>query len=112
MKRIFSILLALTLMVALAVPAFAADPNGTWNGETWTPADGNSQNVTANYTTSDDEVRHTYYATITWNVPSFSYNFQGTQYTWQTGTLNYKATGQTGTAGWEAEEKDITLTVT
>ena len=110
MKRIFSILLALTLMLALAVPAFAADPS--WNGSAWDPADGDSKDVTASYTTSDDDVTHTYYATITWSVPFFTYNFEGTMYTWQTGTLNYKATGKTGTAGWDAAEKDITLTVT
>lgn len=111
MKRIFSILLALTLMLALAVPAFATTIEPT-QGES-------SKNVTATYKTSADEVVHTYYVTVEWNVPAFTYNFQGKQYTWQTGTMNYKETGSTGTAGWgdaethsESETKNITLMVT
>ena len=112
MKRIFSILLALTLMLALAVPAFATEIPPK-SGES-------SKDVTANYATSDDDVTHTYYVTIAWDAPEFTYNFQGTMYTWDTTHLKYTADSQTGEAGWLQDDstyadsvtKDIKLTVT
>lgn len=105
MKKITSLLLALVMALALAVPAFAV-------GEEIQPEGKNgTQDVTASYTTSADEGVHAYHVTIEWNVPSFTYNFQGTQYTWNPTDLNYTKSGNTGEAKWDKESGDLTLLV-
>lgn len=105
MKKVTSLLLALVMALALAVPAFAAgteiEPVGK-NG---------SQDVTASYKTAPDEGVPAYHVTIEWKVPSFTYNFQGTQYTWNPEDLNYTKTGDTGKATWDKDSGDLTLTV-
>ena len=105
MKKVTSLLLALVMALALAVPAFAEDlATGEVTGK-------KTQDVTASYKTVADEGVHAYHVTIDWDVPSFTYNFQGTQYTWNPTDLNYKKTGETGVAKWDNESGDLTLTV-
>ena len=106
MKKVTSLLLALVMALALAVPAFAA-------GTEIEPAGKNgSQDVTAKYTTSSNETVNTYFVTVTWgNAPEFTYNYQGTKYVWQPTTLNYKADGKTGTEGWAESSKSVSLKV-
>jgi hypothetical protein len=104
------------MVMMMAVPAFADGENGQ---ESTTASATNvwdeskesgsaSQDVTASYTDTADEVVHTYYATITWDVPSFTYNFQGTTYKWNTSTMNYEKVegGATGKAGWVGVDAD------
>lgn len=103
-KRFVTTLLSLSLAMTMATPAFAAE---------LAPASGeSSKDVTATYNTADDSVTHSYYATVEWKVPSFTYTFQGGEYTWDTTTLAYKKTGSTGEAKWDAESKAVTLKVT
>ena len=106
MKKVTSLLLALVMALALAVPAFAED---TW------PADADkSRDVTAEYTTTPDDTKHTYHVTVTWGTaPKFTYNYQGTEYTWQPGTLSYQETKKTGQEGWKDNktEESVSLTV-
>lgn len=109
MKKVTSLLLALVMALALAVPAFAdqrALTSDEVTGET-------SQDVTAEYTTTPNGAKHAYHVTVTWGeAPKFTYNYKGTEYTWQPGTLNYKATGTTGTEGWVGETtKTVSLKV-
>lgn len=102
MKKFTSMILALVMALALAVPVFAEErtlTNDEVTGEV-------SQNVTAEYTTTANDTKHTYHVTVTWGTaPQFTYNYQGTAYTWQPGTLNYKETGKTGTEGWVGDTK-------
>lgn len=105
MKKVTSLLLALVMALALAVPAFAAGDEIQPEGKNGT------HDVTASYTTSADEGVHAYHVTIDWNVPSFTYNFQGTQYTWNPTDLNYTKSGDTGEAKWTKESGDLTLMV-
>ena len=106
MKKVTSLLLALVMALALAVPAFAA-------GEVIQPEGNNgTQDVTAKYTTSKDETVNTYFVTVTWGTaPEFTYNYQGTKYVWQPGNLSYKADGKTGTEGWVEKSKAVSLKV-
>lgn len=107
MKKVTSLLLALVMALALAVPAFAVEPVV----EKWPGPEDTSKDVTASYKTAPDEGVHAYHVTINWKVPSFTYNFQGTQYTWNPEDLNYTKTGGTGEAKWDNESGDLTLTV-
>lgn len=103
-KRFVTTLLSLSLAMTMATPAFAAE---------LTPASGEkSQDVKATYNTAADEVTHTYYATVDWTVPTFTYTFQGGAYTWSTDKLAYEKKGSTGEAKWDAESKEVTLKVT
>lgn len=108
MKKVTSLLLALVMALALAVPAFAAD-------EVIQPVGNNgTQDVTAEYTTTPDDTKHTYHVTVTWGTaPKFTYNYQGTEYTWQPGTLSYQETKKTGQEGWKDNktEESVSLTV-
>lgn len=104
MKKVTSLLLALVMALALAVPAFAVD--------TWPTDADKSKDVTAKYTTSKDETVNTYFVTVTWGTaPEFIYNYQGTKYVWQPGSLSYKADGKTGTEGWVESSKNVSLEV-
>lgn len=106
MKKITSLLLALVMALALAVPAFAAGDEIQPEGKNGT------QDVTAEYTKTPDDATHTYFVTVKWGTaPKFTYNYKGTMYVWQPGTLNYTVGGETGTEGWKETSKDVSLTV-
>lgn len=106
MKKITSLLLALVMALALAVPAFAAGDEIQPEGKNGT------QDVTAEYTNTPDDATHTYFVTVKWGTaPKFTYNYEGTMYVWQPGSLNYKADGTTGTEGWAEKSKAVSLTV-
>ena len=106
MKKVTSLLLALVMALALAVPAFAVELGGKEvSGDA-------SQNVTVDYSKTPDDATHTYFVTVNWGAaPKFTYNYKGTMYVWQPGTLNYKADGETGTEGWNETSKNVSLTV-
>lgn len=106
MKKYFSVILALTLASALAVPAFAADvaPEGSAN-----------QEVTAGYTAPVDNAGDTVYrVTIEWNATdeaeALSYTGKKSTYTWDTTGLVYQETVDTA-AGWSgAAGYNVTVT--
>lgn len=97
MKKNISILLALVMVLALSVPAFAVEPT------TGSP----SQEVTANYTAAVEggEPGTVYNVTITWtpnNVNDLTYS-GGSQatYKWDASSLKYVVSeGSDAEAGW------------
>lgn len=106
MNKITSLLLALVMALALAVPAFAAgieiEPAGK-NG---------SQDVTAKYTApKNDYGQKVYYFTVAWapGTHDLAYEGKDATYTWDGETMKYKETinnadqtkiGWTGTASY------------
>lgn len=100
MKKVTSLLLALVMALALAVPAFAVEPVV----EKWPSPEETRKDVTAQVDVTADETVNTYHVTVTWNVPKFSYTFAGTTYTWNTTELKYK-TAPKGTEGWDNDGK-------
>lgn len=103
MKKVTSLLLALVMALALAVPAFA---------ETVTPTSGDtSSDVQVTVKQPGDTINNGYYLKVDWEVPSFSYTYYGSTYTWNTDGMYYTST-KNGTDGWAAESKNITLKVT
>ena len=104
MKKVTSLLLALVMALALAVPAFAEDVTPT-EGKT-------SDEVTVNVEKPADTIVNGYYVKVEWKVPSFDYTYYGTTYTWNTDG-RYYASVKKGEDGWTTgESKNITLTVT
>ena len=110
MKKVTSLLLALVMALALAVPAFAADLTDK-------EVSGNkTQDVTANVTVTEDQTESVYHVTVDWNTPSFQYSFEGAKYTWDTTNLKYQKEplGKTGWGdnGATSQEGTLGLTVT
>lgn len=106
MKKVTSLLLALVMALALAVPAFAVDlAEGEVKGN-------KTQDVTANYTApKNDYSQKVYYFTVAWapGAHDLAYEGKDATYTWNGETMTYKETinnadqtkiGWTGTASY------------
>lgn len=98
MKKVTSLLLALVMALALAVPAFAED---TW------PADKDkTKDVTATYTKESlTSTGNVYYVTIKWEATNeetpLSYTGKQATYTWNGETMKYSEnTDTTKQAAW------------
>lgn len=102
MKKITSLLLALVMALALAVPAFAV-------GEEIQPAAGSkgTQDVTANYTKPEDREGETvYYFTVKWDQneeKNLAYVGEDITYTWNGASMQYvpAATDPNKAIGWQ-----------
>lgn len=108
MKKVTSLLLALVMALALAVPAFAVD--------TWPDNKDKSKDVTAKVTVTADQTESVYHVTVDWNTPSFQYSFEGAKYTWDTTNLKYQKE-PLGKTGWgdngdTSQSGTLELTVT
>ena len=110
MKKVTSLLLALVMALALAVPAFAEGPFES-------VPQTSEKEVTANYTAENVEKSATVYNfTITWETPKKDLTYYGEQatYTWDTSELKYKPNTE-GTnykaAGWYGSA-EVKVTVT
>ena len=99
MKKVTSLLLALVMALALAVPAFA-------EGTTIQPSEGNgSQNVEATYTAPVNQGgEKVYYFTVTWTKNEkmdLTYTGEDATYTWNGSTMHYEKTvNNADTVGW------------
>lgn len=105
MKKTISILLALVMVLALSIAAFADDDIPIASGS-------ESQAVTAQYVSgSVDEPGTIYYVTIEWNTDknSLQYADASSNYQWNPETLTYS--GESNAAGWSGEAQ-YTVTVT
>lgn len=108
MKKVTSLLLALVMALALAVPAFAEDlAKGEVNGN-------KTQDVTANVSVTEDQTVNKYFVEVKWKPISFSYTFAGAEYTWDTTGLKYdkKDIGKTGWGPDAADNQTQELTLT
>ena len=99
MKKALSMILVLTMVLALALPAMAAEG-------TVTPASGeSSKNVTADFTGKTEKANTVYYVTITWdanNSSSLKYTGKQGVYTWDGENMQYtEDVTQTKAAKWE-----------
>lgn len=105
MKKTLSILLAVVLMFAMAIPVLAEDVSESdVSGET-------SKVVTAQRVDEDDNDPATiYYVTVDWNVTSeLKYTVGGSTYTWNPGNTEYTETP--GETNWDGSAV-VEITVT
>lgn len=99
MKKVTSLLLALVMALALAVPAFA-------EGKVIAPNEGEpSKNVEAKYTApKDTDGGKVYYFTVTWTENEkmdLSYTGEDATYKWNGKTMHYEKTvNNTDQVGW------------
>lgn len=105
MKKFLSMLLALTLMFALAVPAFAAADT---DGSDAMPHQ-KTINVYADLDLGDPEIGDTvYYTEITWDIESFKTDKFTPKYVWMPNGVSEQDTTPQYVYGWTAEDlKDI-----
>jgi hypothetical protein len=115
MKKAISLALSLALMASMSVTAFASDAGSSADlANSSDTSDWSSKDISidATYSTKADEVVNTYKVTIAWTAPSFSYEFDGKTYTWNTTDLKYEESTNTG-AGWSnSGEGTLELSVT
>lgn len=107
MKKFTSIILALVMALALAVPAFAEDT------VTVNPEDAQTRNVEATYDGAKDTAGETnYYFTVQWKQTASTLKYEGvkTTYTWVGSKMQYEpkitnndTKGWSGSATFEVE---------
>lgn len=108
MKKILCAVLALVMVMALSVTAFA---NGS-DTKTNIPATSNAS-ITASYETPDASYVHTYKATVAWKqTGTIKYTDATTVYTWDTDKLEYKTSSNTESNKWTLDNAKVAITVT
>lgn len=110
MKKVLSFVLALVMVLALSVTAFAA--NGTPNtGVGVFPGSRDDIDITASFTDNKDVVNHKYHVTVKWDVnATISYSNGYTTYTWD--PTNTKYTKVDTNEDWSVSENaNIAITV-
>ena len=89
MKKVLSFVLALVMVLALSVTAFADVHQGVGT----IPADGESEstNIEATFNKHDDVVNHKYHVTVNWqSTVAISYSNGYTTYTWDPANTKYE----------------------
>ena len=106
MKKALSMILVLTMVLALALPAMAEETEST------VPTT-DSRNVTANYTAPKGESAGTkYYLTISWDVTTtLAYYGKQSVYTWNGTRYEESQKADSHVPGWEGSAT-CTVTVT
>lgn len=107
MKKIMSLLLAVMMVLALSVTAFAA-VDETFND---VPATSTKGSINATYVDGQKTViNNRYMVTINWEqTGTLQYADDALVYTWNTNTLEYDKTGE---AGWTVDKAKVSIKVT
>lgn len=103
MKKVLSFVLALVMVMALSVTAFAASDGGT----TYDDNHNDSKDVNAKYTIAEDNTPTVYSFTVTWDFDdanNLAYAGEKATYNWNTTSLTYKKNVDAA-AGWTGQAK-------
>lgn len=107
MKKVLSFVLALVMVMALSVTAFAESKSTTY-----TDAKNENRDVNAKYTIAEDNTPTVYSFTVTWDFDdanNLAYAGEKATYNWNTTSLTYKKNVDKA-AGWTGQAK-VTVSV-
>ena len=108
MKKVLSLIAALSLTLSMSATVFAADNDPIKDVNT-----GNTKDIsiTAQYEKGTDKIPTVYHVTVSWNqTGTLTYTVGSDTYDWQTDSLTYKKTE--GTGKWECADAKVNITVT
>ncbi len=112
MKKILSLVLALTLAMSLCLTAFAAESPSIHQSDDPMESVSDSIDVTATYEKPEDVVVHKYYVTVSWaQSGTIKYTAGQDTYTWNTTDLVYNKTENTEPAKWEVTDAKVVIIV-
>lgn len=110
MKKILSLVLALTLAMSLCLTAFAASPSVHESDDPMASVT-DSIDVTATYEKPADVVAHKYYVTVSWNqTGTIKYTAGQDTYTWNPSTLLY-GKEETTAPMWTVTDAKVAISV-
>ena len=108
MKKVLSLIAALSLTLSMSATVFAADNDPIEDVNT-----GNTKDIsiTAQYTKGENIVPNVYNVTVSWEqTGTLKYSVGSDTYDWQTDSLSYHKTP--GEAKWDYTDAKVNITVT
>lgn len=110
MKKVLSLIAALSLTLSMSATVFAAEETGPAIGDVTT---NNTQDIsiTAQYEKGADKIPTVYHVTVSWEqTGTLTYSVGSDTYDWQTDSLSYHKTP--GEAKWDYTDAGVNITVT
>ena len=110
MKKVLSLIAALSLTLSMSATVFAAEETGPAIDDVTT---NNTQDIsiTAQYTKGENIVPNVYHVTVSWEqTGTLKYSVGSDTYDWQTDSLSYHKTP--GEAKWDYTDAGVNITVT
>lgn len=109
MKKVLSLIAALSLTLSMSATVFAAE-TGPAIGDV-TKNNTQDISITAQYEKGADKIPTVYHVTVSWNqTGTLTYSVGSDTYDWQTDSLTYNKTK--GTGKWECADAKVNITVT
>lgn len=113
MKKVLSLIAALSLTLSMSATVFAAEETGPTIGDL---PNGQDISITATYEKGKEIVETTYHVTVSWEqTGTLVYKENSDTYTWNPGSLGYTHTADNG-GDWSLGEGDnapkVNITVT
>lgn len=115
MKKVLSLIAALSLTLSMSATVFAAEETGPAIGDV---TENNTQDIsiTAQYTKGENKIPTVYHVTVSWNqTGTLVYNEDGDNLSWNPNDLTYTRTPvSTGSwkVGTDADAPKVNITVT
>lgn len=110
MKKVLSLIAALSLTLSMSATVFAAEETGPAIGDVTT---NNTQDIsiTAQYEKGTDKIPTVYHVTVSWNqTGTLTYTVGSDTYNWNTTSLAYDKIN--GTGKWDYTDAGVNITVT
>lgn len=110
MKKVLSLIAALSLTLSMSATVFAAEETGPAIGDV-TKNNTRDISITAQYTKGENKIPTVYNVTVSWEkTGNLQYTVGSDTYDWQTDSLTYKTTR--GTGKWTGKTAQVDITVT
>ena len=108
MKKVLSLIAALSLTLSMSATVFAAEGTGTAIEDL---SKGQDISITAAYEKGQDNIPTVYHVTVSWNqTGTLTYTVGSDTYNWNTTSLAYDKVD--GKGKWECADAKVNITVT